>query len=50
VVFKFFAVQDAFWSTTFWTFVGEGLFGAGILAVPRYRKQFVTCSAGIPAR
>jgi len=41
VVFKFFAVQDAFWSTTFWTFVGEGLFGAGILAVPRYRKQFV---------
>jgi drug/metabolite transporter (DMT)-like permease len=41
VVFKFFAVQDEFWSTTFWTFVGEGLFGAGILAVPHYRKQFV---------
>jgi drug/metabolite transporter (DMT)-like permease len=41
VVFKFFAVQDEFWSTTFWTFVGEGLFGAGILAVPHYRKQFL---------
>jgi drug/metabolite transporter (DMT)-like permease len=41
VVFKFFAVQDEFWSTTFWTFVGEGLFGAGILAMPHYRKQFV---------
>ena len=41
VVFKFFAVHDEFWSTTFWTFVGEGLFGAGILAVPHYRKQFV---------
>jgi drug/metabolite transporter (DMT)-like permease len=41
VVFKFFAVQDEFWSTTFWTFVGEGLFGAGILAVPKYREQFV---------
>jgi drug/metabolite transporter (DMT)-like permease len=41
VVFKFFAVRDEFWSTTFWTFVGEGLFGAGILAVPHYRKQFV---------
>jgi drug/metabolite transporter (DMT)-like permease len=40
VVFKFFAVQDAFWSTTFWTFVGEGLFGAAILALPRYRRQF----------
>ena len=42
VVFKFFAVHDEFWSTTFWTFVGEGLFGAAILAVPKYRKQFTT--------
>ena len=41
VVFKFFAVRDEFWSTTFWTFVGEGLFGAAILAVPKYRRQFV---------
>ncbi|HET7086505.1 MAG TPA: DMT family transporter [Rhizomicrobium sp.] len=41
VVFKFFAVHDEFWSTTFWTFVGEGLFGAAILAMPNYRKQFV---------
>ncbi len=41
VVFKFFAVHDEFWSTTFWTFVGEGLFGAAILAVPHYRSQFV---------
>ena len=40
VVFKFFAVHDEFWATTFWTFVGEGLFGAAILAVPRYRQQF----------
>ena len=42
VVFKFFAVRDEFWSTTFWTFVGEGLFGAAILAMPKYRKQFMT--------
>ena len=42
VVFKFFAIHDEFWSTTFWTFVGEGLFGAAILAVPGYRRQFVT--------
>jgi drug/metabolite transporter (DMT)-like permease len=41
VLFKFFAVDDAFWPTTFWTFVGEGLFGLVLLAVPRYRKQFV---------
>lgn len=42
VVFKFFAVHDEFWSTTFWTFVGEGLFGGAILAMPRYRRQFWT--------
>jgi len=41
VVFKYFAVQDEFWSTTFWTFVGEGLFGAAILAIPKYRAQFL---------
>jgi drug/metabolite transporter (DMT)-like permease len=41
VVFKFFAVRDEFWSTTFWTFVGEGLFGVAILAVPKCRRQFV---------
>ncbi|HEV7960072.1 MAG TPA: DMT family transporter, partial [Rhizomicrobium sp.] len=41
VLFKFFAIRDDFWTTTFWTFVGEGLFGAAILAVPRYRGQFM---------
>jgi multidrug transporter EmrE-like cation transporter len=40
VLFKFFAVQSDFWSTTFWTYVGEALFGVGILAIPRYFKQF----------
>jgi drug/metabolite transporter (DMT)-like permease len=41
VVFKYFAVHDEFWATTFWTFVGEGLFGTAILAMPDYRRQFV---------
>jgi drug/metabolite transporter (DMT)-like permease len=41
VVFKIFAVQDEFWGTTFWNFAGEGLFGAAILAVPHYRRQFI---------
>lgn len=41
VVFKFFTVPDEFWATTFWTFVGEGLFGAAILGIPKYRRQFV---------
>ena len=41
VIFKFFAIQEQFWSTTFWTFAGEALFGAGILLVPRYLRQFI---------
>jgi drug/metabolite transporter (DMT)-like permease len=40
VLFKFFALRDDYWSTTFWNFVGEALFGLAILLVPRYRKQF----------
>jgi uncharacterized membrane protein len=42
VLFKYFAVRSDYWSTTFWTFAGEAIFGAGILAVPSYRRQFVT--------
>jgi len=41
VIFKFFAIQEQFWSTTFWTYVGEALFGAGILAIPKYLEQFI---------
>jgi uncharacterized membrane protein len=41
LIFKVFAIRDEFWTTTFWTFVGEGVFGAAILAVPRYRRIFV---------
>jgi drug/metabolite transporter (DMT)-like permease len=40
VLFKFFAIRDDFWTTTFWTFVGEGLFGALLLLRPGYRRQF----------
>jgi drug/metabolite transporter (DMT)-like permease len=40
VLFKYFAVRDAFWTTTFWTFAGEGLFGAVLLALPGERRQF----------
>lgn len=41
VVFKYFAVEEAYWPTTFWTFVGEGVFGVGILCVPRLWREFV---------
>lgn len=40
LIFKIFAVRDAFWSTTFWTYAGEALFGAGILAHAGHRRQF----------
>jgi len=42
VIFKYFAIQEQFWSTTFWTYVGEAIFGIGILAVPKYWRQFKT--------
>jgi uncharacterized membrane protein len=42
VLFKYFAVRGDYWSATFWTFVGEAVFGAGILAFPSYRRQFAT--------
>jgi drug/metabolite transporter (DMT)-like permease len=40
LIFKFFAIRDEFWTTMFWTFVGHVVFGAGILAVGHYRRQF----------
>jgi drug/metabolite transporter (DMT)-like permease len=42
VIFKFFAVKEQFWGTTFWNYVGEAIFGVGILLVPKYFKQFIT--------
>ncbi len=40
VLFKYFAVRDDFWTTTFWTFAGEGVFGALLLLVPGHAAQF----------
>jgi uncharacterized membrane protein len=41
LIFKIFALREEFWPTTFWMFVGEALFGAALLAVPSYRRQFI---------
>jgi len=41
VVFKNFAVEHAFWVTTFWEYVGFVAFGVVMLLfVPHYRRQF----------
>jgi uncharacterized membrane protein len=39
LIFKIFAVEVEFWTTTFWLFVGEAVFGAALLAVAPYRRQ-----------
>jgi drug/metabolite transporter (DMT)-like permease len=41
LIFKIFALRDEFWPTTFWMFVGEALFGAALLAIGSYRRQFL---------
>lgn len=42
VIFKAFAVHDEFWSTTFWMYVGEALYGFWLLALPGPRRQFLS--------
>jgi drug/metabolite transporter (DMT)-like permease len=41
LIFKIFAIEVEFWTTTFWMFVGEAVFGAGLLMVTSYRRQFI---------
>jgi len=48
VIFKFFAIKNAFWPVTFWTFAGEAVFGAAMLAVPFYRREFMGMFAKHP--
>jgi hypothetical protein len=32
---------DQFWATTFWMFVGEAIFGAALLGIASFRRQFI---------
>jgi drug/metabolite transporter (DMT)-like permease len=41
LIFKVFALKVEFWTTTFWMFVGEGIFGAALLLIPSYRREFI---------
>jgi len=40
LIFKVFAVREEFWTTTFWMFAGEAVFGAAFLSIGFYRRQF----------
>ena len=41
LIFKFFAIRLAFWTTTFWTLVGQAIFGCALLTFASYRRQLV---------
>lgn len=49
IVFKLFAVREEFWPTTFWTYAGEAVFGAGVLAIPSERALFASLFRTNPA-
>jgi len=40
LIFKFFAVRDEFWTTTFWNFAGQALFGVTLMLIAANRRQF----------
>ena len=40
LIFKFFAVRDEFWTTMFWNFTGQILFGIILMLVAANRFQF----------
>jgi len=48
VMFKFFAIKDAFWAVTFWSFAGQAVFGVVLLSIPHVRRQFLGMFAKSP--
>jgi uncharacterized membrane protein len=49
LIFKIYAVSDAFWTATFWAFVGQALFGGILLAIGSYRREFLALLRADPA-
>ena len=42
LIFKAFALKVEFWTTIFWMFVGEAVFGVALLLITSYRREFLT--------
>jgi uncharacterized membrane protein len=42
LIFKAFALKVEFWTTIFWMFVGEAIFGVALLLVTSYRRELLT--------
>src|SRR5437868_2064721 len=49
LIFKIYAIQDEFWTATFWAFVGQALFGALLLGIGRYRRELKALLRADPA-
>jgi uncharacterized membrane protein len=41
LIFKAFALKVEFWTTIFWMFVGEAVFGVALLLITTYRREFM---------
>ncbi len=41
LIFKFFAIRVEFWTTTFWLFAGQAVFGVALLMIGSYRRQLL---------
>jgi len=41
LIFKGFALKVEFWTTIFWMFVGEAIFGVTLLLITPYRREFM---------
>jgi drug/metabolite transporter (DMT)-like permease len=41
LIFKVFAIEVEYWTTVFWMFVGEAVFGVALLMVTSYRREFL---------
>jgi len=39
LIFKIFAIEVEFWTTTFWMLVGQATFGGALLSIGSYRRQ-----------
>lgn len=39
-IFKVIALETDFWTVVFWQYIGATLFGALLLFIPNYRRQF----------
>src|SRR6202167_1272110 len=42
LIFKVFALKVEVWTTVFWMFAGEPVFGAALLLIGPYRREFVS--------